>query len=93
MRMNLITHALTPYRPATGSFPVNLTIRPACGLPGEYSFSTDTASLFRMLHRQTDLPESVLQKFETTLAATSNAKLLAVELSDQTLTQIGYFVD
>lgn len=91
--MNLITYALTPSRPVTGNFPVNLTIRPACGLPGEYSFSTDTASLFRMLHRQTDLPESVLEKFEITLATTSNAKLLAVELSDQTLTQIGYFVD
>jgi hypothetical protein len=91
--MNLITHTLSSYPSAAGSFPVNLTLRPACGVPGEYSFSTDTTSLFRMLHRQTDLPESVLEKFETTLAVTSNAKLLAVELSDQTLTQIGYFVD
>lgn len=90
--MNLISHTLSPSRSA-GSVPVSLTLRPACGLPGEYSFSTDTTSLFRMLHRQTDLPESVIQRFETTLAVTSNARLLAVELSDQTLTQIGYFVD
>lgn len=93
MRMNLITHALSNFRSASGSFPVSLTLRPACGLPGEYSFSTDTASLLRMLHRQTDLPESVLERFRNTLAATSNAKLLAVELSDQVLTQMGYFVD
>ncbi|MFC5860669.1 hypothetical protein ACFPT7_00025 [Acidicapsa dinghuensis] len=91
--MNLITHALNTSRSVSGSFPVSLTIRPACGLPGEYIFSTDNTSLLRMLHRQTDLPESVLEKFETTLLATSNAKLLAVELNDQTLTQIGYFVD
>lgn len=93
MRMNLITHALSPSRSVSGNFPVSLTLRPSCGLPGEYSFSTDNTSLLRMLHRQTDLPESVLERFETTLLATSNAKLLAVELNDQTLTQIGYFVD
>jgi hypothetical protein len=91
--MNLITQALSPSRSVAGSFPVSLTLRPACGVPGEYSFSTDTTSLLRMLHRQTDLPESVLEKFENTLTAKSNARLLAVELNDQILTQIGYFVD
>lgn len=93
MRVNLITYALVSTRSATESFPVNLTIRPACGLPGDYSFSTDTASLFHMLKRQTDLPETVLERFRTSLTASSTAKLMGVELNEQTLTQIGYFID
>ena len=69
------------------------TIRPACGLPGEYQFPTDSTSLLRLLRQQTDLPATVLQKFEVNLSARHNARLLGVELSEQVLTKIGYFVD
>ena len=72
---------------------MSLTIRPACGLPGEYSYATDTRSLLRMLRRQTDLPGTVLEQFRMKLTITSTAKLMGVELNEQTLTQIGYFVD
>jgi hypothetical protein len=93
MRMNLITQAVYPYEPGRGTFQVSLTIRPACGLPGEYQYPTDSASLLRLLHKQTDLPESVLERFEGNLTLCRSAKLLGVELSDQVLTKIGYFVD
>jgi hypothetical protein len=93
MRVNLITQALTPFQSSREPFQVSLTIRPACGLPGEYQFPTDSTSLMRMLHQQTDLPASVLQKFEASLSVTQNARLLGVELSEQVLTKIGYFVD
>jgi hypothetical protein len=93
MRMNLITQALTPIPSGRGSFQVSLTLRPACGLPGEYQFPTDSASLMRMLQQQTDLPSSVLQKFQGNLSACHSAQLLGVELSEQVLTKIGYFVD
>ena len=46
-----------------------------------------------MLHQQTDLPSTVLQRFITNLSTSDNARLLGVELSEGTLTQIGYFVD
>jgi hypothetical protein len=93
MRVNLITQVLSPSQPGRGSFPVSLTIRPACGLPGEFQFPTDSDSLLRMLHRQTDLPTPVLEQFEGSLHERRSAKLLGVELSDQVLTKIGYFID
>jgi hypothetical protein len=93
MRVNLITQAVRPFQSGRGSFQVSLTIKPACGLPGDYQYPTDSASLMRMLHQQTDLPASVLQKFEVNLSACHSARLLGVELSEQVLTKIGYFVD
>jgi len=93
MRVNLITLALSPFQSGRGPFQVSLTIRPACGLPGEYQYPTDNASLMRMLRQQTDLPGSVLQRFEESLSASHCARLLGVELSDQVLTKIGYFID
>jgi hypothetical protein len=93
MRVNLITQALSPFSSGPGSFQVSLTIKPACGLPGEYQYPTDSASLLRMLRQQTDLPASVLERFEGSLCTLHNAKLLGVELSEGVLTKIGYFVD
>jgi hypothetical protein len=93
MRVNLITQAVSPSKSGAGSFQVSLTIKPACGLPGDYQYPTDSASLMRMLHQQTDLPGSVLQRFEVNLNASHSARLLGVELSEQVLTKIGYFVD
>ena len=93
MRVNLITKTSRQPRPAFGTVPLSLTIRPACGLPGDYEFSTDSTELLRMLHRQTDLPDSVLRRFEESLFASPSTKLMGVELSEQVLTEIGYFVD
>ena len=91
MRMNLITHASNA--PASGNIPLSLTLRPACGLPGDYEYPTDSTSLIRMLRSQTDLPGTVLQRFEDELHAGYQPKLLGVELSEQVLTNIGYFID
>jgi hypothetical protein len=91
MRMNLLTHASGT--PDSGTIPLSLTLRPACGLPGDYEFPTDSASLLRMLRAQTDLPSTVLQRFEEELRAGYQPKLLGVELSEQVLTNIGYFID
>ena len=89
--MNLITRSFGG--PSAGPVQLSLTLRPACGLPGDYEFPTDSASLIRMLRAQTDLPGSVLQKFEEELLSSANAKLLGVELNEQILTKIGYFID
>jgi hypothetical protein len=91
--MNLITQALSPVSQGPGSFQVSLTLKPACGLPGEYQYPTDSASLLRMLRQQTDLPSSVIERFEGSLCTMRNARLLGVELNDGLLTKIGYFVD
>jgi hypothetical protein len=93
MRVNLITHALTSPRPGTGPVPISLTIRPACGLPGEFQFPTNSTDLLRLLQQQTDLPSTVIERFKINLSIKPEAKLLGVELSEKVLTKIGYFVD
>ena len=96
MRVNLSTRLSTGGASAAGvigTLPLSLTIRPACGLPGDYEWLTDSAALLRLLRRQTDLPDSVLQRFEESLRSAHGARLLGVELSERVLTDIGYFVD
>jgi hypothetical protein len=70
-----------------------LTIRPSCGVPGDYEFPTDSATLLRMLRQRTDLPGYILEGFEESLRVPRSARLLGVELSDSVLTDIGYFID
>jgi hypothetical protein len=93
MRVNLITQPSTHPQSGAGAIPLSLTIRPACGLPGDYECPTDSTALLRMLRKQTDLPDSVLQRFEKELRAKPSARLLGVELNDSILTNLGYFID
>jgi hypothetical protein len=93
MRVNLTTRRSDPCESNIGTIPLSLTIRPACGLPGDYDYPTDSAALLRMLRRQTDLPDTVLRCFEASLRTAASARLLGVELNDSTLTEIGYFID
>jgi len=93
MRVNLITQPSDRWESGQGTIPLSLTIRPACGLPGDYKCPTDSAALLRLLRQQTDLPSHVLERFEMNLRAAVGAKLLGVELSDSVLTKIGYFID
>jgi hypothetical protein len=93
MRVNLITQPSDCWKSHAGAIPLSLTIRPACGLPGDYECPTDSAALLRMLRQQTDLPAPVLERFEKNLRASAGARLLGVELSDSALTKIGYFID
>jgi hypothetical protein len=46
-----------------------------------------------MLRQRTDLPATVLDKFEMGIRGPNGANLLAVEMSERTLTEIGYFVE
>jgi hypothetical protein len=93
MRVNLITQSSTASMFGKGAFPLTLTIRPACGIPGEYQCRTDSSTLLKMLRQETDLPSSVIGRFESKLYASTDSRLLGVELSERTLTDIGYFVD
>jgi hypothetical protein len=93
MRVNLITQPSNDWKSSPGTIPLSLTIRPACGLPGDYECPTDSAALLRLLRQQTDLPSHVLERFEKNLRAAVSAKLLGVELSERVLTNMGYFID
>lgn len=91
--MNLIAQSAGVSKTGYGTIPVSLTVRPACGLPGDYQFTTDSSALLRLLHRDTDLPLPILKKFEMELLTHVRSRLLAVDLSDSVLTEIGYFID
>ncbi len=93
MRVNLITQPSDRVMPGTRTIPISMTIRPACGLSGDYQYPTDSATLLRLLKQQTDLPASVLQRFEDNIYSLHSARLLGVELSEKVLTDIGYFID
>lgn len=93
MRVNLITHPSGRSQSSGETIPLSLTIRPACGLPGDYEFPIDSRALLHLLRQQTDLSADVLQRFEKSLRAAPTARLLGVELSERVLTDIGYFID
>jgi len=93
MRVNLITRRSDHFESGAGTIPLSLTIRPACGLPGDYECATDSAALLRLLRQQTDLPASVLERFEETMSSPLGTRLLGVDLNDAVLTNIGYFID
>jgi hypothetical protein len=92
MRMNLRARAVRSRDSDLSKSRITLTIRPACSLPGDYSYTTNSDSLLRML-RKTDLPSTVLDNFRNRIYGPKGASLLAVEISETTLTEIGYFVD
>ncbi len=93
MRVNLTTQLPNHSESVSGTIPISLTIRPACGLPGVYEYPTDSAALLKLLRQQTDLPAHVLQSFEKNLRTRLGARLTGVELSDRVLTDMGYFID
>ena len=93
MRVNLITQLSNRPESGAGTIPISLTIRPACGLPGDYEYPTDSAALLKLLRQQTDLPSHILQSFERNLHTPLGARLTGVELSERVLTDIGYFID
>lgn len=92
MRMNISARAVPSHTSDLAEYRISLTIRPSCSLPGHYSFVTNRDSLRRMLQR-TDLPSTVLEKFETGIYSAKGANLPAVEVSEKTLAEIGYFID
>jgi hypothetical protein len=93
MRVNLTAQPPNRSESGPGTIPISLTIRPACGLPGDYEYPTDSAALLKLLRQQTDLPTHVLQLFEKRMRTPLGARLTGVELSDRVLTEIGYFID
>jgi hypothetical protein len=93
MRVNLSVRRSGRSSTGTGTIPLTLSIRPACGLPGEYECPIDSWDLVRLLVRQTDLPEPVIRVFEENIRTAAPTSLLGVELSEKALTDIGYFID
>ena len=90
--MNLSARAVPSRHSGISDDRIVLTLRPAGLMPGEYSYTTSSESLRRML-RCTDLPSTVIEKFQRRMWSPKGANLPAIDLSEGTLTEIGYFVD
>ena len=69
MRVNLSTRPSSLSASRAGAIPLTLTIKPACGLPGDYECPLDSSALLRLLRQQTDLPGYVLESFEARSAS------------------------
>jgi hypothetical protein len=92
MRVNFTARPARAHNMASTQSVV-LTIQPACGIPGDFSYTTDSASLVRMLRQKTELRLSAIENFQRELDTPKGARLLSVEMSERALTEIGYFVD
>jgi hypothetical protein len=91
--MNIITQMSSTFEEGAKTVPLSLTIRPSCGIPGDYKYSTDSAALMRLLHKKTDLSYDALKRFEGEMYSYPCARLMGVELSESVLTEMGYFID
>jgi hypothetical protein len=93
MRMNLIARHSGGFDEGTAGIALALTLRPACGLPGDYQFKTTSASLMKILRKGTELSLDRLSSFEGQVLSYPQARLMGVEMSEAVLTEIGYFID
>jgi hypothetical protein len=93
MRMNLIARHSGNFEEGAAFVALALTLRPACGLPGDYQFETTSASLMKILRKGTELSLDTLAGFEGQILSCPYARLLGVEMSEAVLAEIGYFID
>jgi hypothetical protein len=92
--MNLITDPWGVSRETKEPIPISLTISPSYpSFGGHYRLQIDGMALMQLLRNETNLPVRALNRFEGKLGTLIGAQLLGVELSDNVLTDIGYFVD
>ncbi len=77
----------------TNNFPLLVTLKPANKIPGSFEYQTDSRSLLRLLHQQTDLSGFALDRFRSELQISRQVSLPAVNLKEDVLREIGYFID
>jgi hypothetical protein len=74
------------------SLPLFVTIETARGLAANYQHSTTAQELLDMLDKRTDLNAAVLERFREELRFSQQAKLCDVEMSEELLEKIGFFI-
>ncbi len=93
MRVDLNAHIPPhPYQ-GFGSVPLVLTIKSAIGIPGQSEYRTTAPELLRMLDKRTDINSAVLDRFKQSLTQAKDARMRNVDLSEEVLTTLGFFID
>jgi hypothetical protein len=92
MRVNI--RARLPHQQASDfrTLPLAVTIENSRGLKANYQHATTAAELLHLLDKRTDLNAAVLDRFREELRFTHVAKLSDIEMSDEVLEQIGFFI-
>ena len=94
MRVNLFAKSTLPLSSnGHSSIPLSITIKPSCGVPGDYEYPTDSSTLLKMLRQNTDLNAFILERFDGDLHRSPSVRLLGVDLKDDALEKVGYFID
>jgi hypothetical protein len=92
MRMNIRAHLPKRLSQDFRSLPILVTIETARGLPANYQHSTTAHELLELLDKRTDLNGAVLDQFREELRFSQQAKLSNVEMSEELLETLGFFV-
>ncbi len=92
MRVNI--KARLPHQQASDfrTLPVAVTIENSRGLKANYQHATTAAELLHLLDKRTDLNAAVIDRFREELKFTHAAKLSDIEMSEEVLEAIGFFV-
>ena len=92
MRVNI--RARSPHQQASDfrTLPLSVTIENSRGLKANYQHATTAAELLHLLDKRTDLNAAVLDRFREELKFTHTAKLSDIEMSDEVLEAIGFFI-
>jgi hypothetical protein len=92
MRVNI--RARSPQQQANDfrTLPLAVTIENSRGIKANYQHATTAAELLHLLDKRTDLNAAVLDRFREELKFTHTAKLSDIEMSDDVLEAIGFFV-
>lgn len=92
MRMNICARLPKQTSRDIRNLPLFVTIATARGLPANFQHSTTAQELLELLDKRTDLNAAVLDRFREELRFASQAKLSNVEMSEDLLEKLGFFV-
>jgi hypothetical protein len=92
MRVHLSARALPGLEPAN-PHPVLLTIRSAHWISSHAEHRTTAPELLGLLRRRTEVNALILERFHHELRERQNARLFNIDLKDDVLEQLGFFLD
>lgn len=92
MRMNVRARASRQLSQDYRTLPLFVTIETARGLPANYQHSMTAQALLDLLDKRTELNADVLGRFREELRLSQQAKLTDVEMSEELLEDIGFFI-
>jgi hypothetical protein len=93
MRVHLSAQALPGHVLAADPSPVLLTIRSVHWLWSHAEHRTTAPDLLTLLRRRTDVNALALDRFQNELSKGQSARLADVELNDEVLERLGFFLD